>query len=179
MRPWRRVGGGLVHRCRVFDLNLVRLEPPEGGPPREFYVVDAPDWINVVPVTDDGQVVLVRQYRFGIHELTLEVPGGVCDPGEPPEETARRELLEETGYAARELVPLGWVHPNPAVQSNRCHCFLALGCRRVADPDPDPDEAFEVVTVPMEEARRLLRDGGIRHALVLTSFQLMELRGLI
>lgn len=179
MRAWRRVGGGRVHRCRIFDLDLVRLEPPDGGPPREFYVVDAPDWINVFPVTDDGDVVLIRQYRFGVHEVTLEVPGGVCDPGETPEETARRELLEETGYAARQLVPLGWVHPNPAVQNNRCHCFLALGCEKVAEPDPDPDEAFEVLRRPLDEVRRLLREGEIRHALVLTTFQLIELRGLL
>ena len=179
MRPWRRVGGGRVHRARVFDLDLVRLVPPEGGPPREFYVVRAPDWINVVPVTDSGEVVLVRQYRFGVDEVTLEVPGGVCDPGEPPEETARRELLEETGHRAGRIVSLGWVHPNPAVQDNRCHCFLALGCERVADPDPDPDEEFEVLTLPIPEVRRRMRHGEIRHALVLTSFHLIDARGLL
>lgn len=179
MDAWRRVGGGRVHRCRIFDLDLVRLEPPQGGPAREFYVVDAPDWINVVPVTAEGEVILIRQYRFGVHEITLEVPGGVCDPGEPPEETARRELLEETGYAVGELVPLGWVYPNPAVQNNRCHCYLARGCVRVGDPTPDPDEAFEVVTHPVPEVRRFLREGIMRHALVLTSFQLIELRGLL
>ena len=79
-----------------------------------------PDWINVIPLTDDGQVVMVRQYRFGIEGFTLEIPGGMCDPGEPPLEAARREMREETGYAPSEMIELGWVHPNPPLQNNRC-----------------------------------------------------------
>jgi len=172
VRAWRRVGGGVVHRCRIFDLDLVRLEPPEGGPVREFYVVDAPDWINVVPVTADGDVVLVRQYRFGVHEVTLEVPGGVCDPGEAPEETARRELLEETGYVAQELVPLGWVHPNPALQGNRCYSFLARGCEKVHDGRQDAGEDIQVVLRDRADIPELMRAGEITHSLVICAFHL-------
>jgi len=118
VKPWRRLGSERLQRCVVFDLDRVRFEPPE-GPAKDFWVVEAPDWINVIPLTDDGRVVLVKQYRFGIEGFTLEIPGGMCDGAEPPLDAARRELREETGYEARELVPLGWVHPNPAVQTNR------------------------------------------------------------
>ncbi len=175
MRPWRRLGSERLQRCKVFDLDRVRFEPPE-GPAREFWVVEAPDWINVVPLTDDRRVVMVRQYRFGIDGFTLEIPGGMCDGDEPPLEAALRELKEETGYEARETVSLGWVHPNPAVQTNRCHTFLALGAHPAGPPQPDEDESFEVSAVPLDDIPGLIRDGTITHALVIAAFHLLSLR---
>jgi 8-oxo-dGTP pyrophosphatase MutT (NUDIX family) len=175
VKPWRRLGSERLQRCEVFDLDRVRFDPPD-GPARDFWVVEAPDWINVIPLTDDGRVVMIRQFRFGIEGFTLEIPGGMCDGGEPPIEAARRELREETGYAARELVPLGWVHPNPAVQTNRCHSYLALGAHPAGPPDPDADEAFEVSTVSLEEIPRMIRDGTVTHALVIAAFHLFSLR---
>jgi len=176
MRPWRRLGSDRVQRCSVFDLDRVRFEPPD-GPARDFWVVEAPDWINVIPLTDDGRVVMVRQYRFGIEGFTLEIPGGMCDGTEPPLDAARRELREETGYEAREITPLGWVHPNPAVQTNRCHSYLAFGARPAGPLSPDDDEAFEVSTVLLEDVPRFIRDGTITHALVIAAFHLLSLRG--
>jgi 8-oxo-dGTP pyrophosphatase MutT (NUDIX family) len=175
VKPWRRLGSERLQRCVVFDLDRVRFEPPE-GPAKDFWVVEAPDWINVIPLTDDGRVVLVRQYRFGIEGFTLEIPGGMCDPGESPADAALRELREETGYAAAEFVPLGWVHPNPAVQTNRCHSFLARGARLAGPPSPDEDEAFEVETVRLDDVPRLIRDGTITHAHVVAAFHLLSLR---
>ena len=176
MDRWRRLGADRLQRCRVFDLDRVRFAPPYGGAPREFFVVEAPDWINVIPLTDDGRIVMVREFRFGIDDFTLEIPGGMCDGDEPPADAARRELVEETGYDARELVDLGWVHPNPAVQTNRCHTFLALGAHPVGEPSPDADEAFEVVTVRKEDVPGLMRDGSITHALVVAAFHRLALR---
>lgn len=144
---------------------------------RDFYVVTAPDWINVIPVTEDDRVILVRQYRFGIEGSTLEIPGGMCDEGEPPADAARRELREETGYEAGELELLGSVHPNPAIQNNRCHSFLAPGVRRVGAPDPDTDEGIEVVEVPLSEIPGLIDGGKITHALVIAAFHYLGLSG--
>ena len=177
MKPWRRVASERLQRSPVFDLDRVRFEPGDGSPPREFWVVEAPDWINVVPLTDDRRVVLVRQYRFGVEGFTLEIPGGMCDVLEPPARAAARELREETGYEAREIVPLGWVHPNPAIQTNRCHSFLAIGARSTTEPEPDADEAFEVSTVPLDEIPRLIRDGTITHSLVVAAFYLLANSG--
>ncbi len=129
-------------------------------------------------MTDEGRVVLVRQFRFGVDDFTLEIPGGMCDPGESPAETAARELREETGYVAGRLEPLGWVHPNPAIQSNRCHTFLARPAARVGEPQPDPHEAFEIVEEPLDAIDRLILDGRITHALVVGAFQLLRARGL-
>ncbi len=176
MRPWRRVGSTRLQRCRVFDVDEVRFEPPGGGQAETFYCIDAPDWINVIPLTKDDEVVLVRQYRFGTTDFTLEIPGGMCDPGESPIEAARRELAEETGYGSDLWVELGWVHPNPALQGNRCHTFLARDSRRVGEPQPDPHEALELSKVPLGEIPALIGDGAITHSLVIAAFQLLNVR---
>lgn len=178
MERWRRVGSERVTDCRIFRLDRVRLEPPEGGSADAFYVLDAPDWVNVVPLTDDGRVVLIRQYRVGVDEVTLEIPGGMCDPGESPDLAAARELREETGYVAREIRSLGWVHPNPAIQGNRCHSFLATGARAVGPQRTDPHERIEVVTEPLDRIPILVREGAIRHSLVISAFHFLSLRGL-
>jgi ADP-ribose pyrophosphatase len=170
VKPWRRLDAVRPERCRVFDLDRVRFAPPDGREPRSFFVVEAPDWVNVVALTPDRRVVFVRQFRFGIDSITLEIPGGMCDGAEDPREAGRRELLEETGYLSDELVDLGWVHPNPAVQTNRCHTFLARNARKVAEPRPDPDESFEIVTVPIDDVPALVREGAVTHALVVAAF---------
>ena len=151
----------------------MRFEPPDEGSAHPFYVIEAPDWINVIPLTADRRVLMVRQYRFGIEDFTLEIPGGMCDPGEAPLEAARRELREETGHDADELIELGWVHPNPPLQNNRCYSYLARHPRRVGDPEPDGNERFEQVSVSLDEIPRLIADRSITHALVLAAFQLL------
>jgi ADP-ribose pyrophosphatase len=174
LEPWRRKGSDRLQRCGIFDLDRVRFEPPDGRPTQSFYVIEAPDWINVIPLTDDGQVLLVRQYRFGIEDFTLEIPGGMCDPGESPRLAAERELQEETGHAAESIAEMGWDNPNPAKQNTRCHTFGAWGDRPAGRPDPDPDEEFELVKEPLERIPELIAGGKITHALVLAAFRLFE-----
>lgn len=174
--PWRAIRSERLHDCRVFDLRRVRFTPPDGRPEADFYVVDAPDWINVVPVTADGRVVLIRQYRFGVRDVTLEIPGGMCDPGEDPATAAARELLEETGYRG-SIAPLGSVHPNPAIQSNRCWTFVARDAERVGDPAPDDHETIEVELHPLDGVPGLIRSGAITHSLVIAAFHLLGLEG--
>jgi len=173
---WRRSGARRLQSCKIFDLDEVRFEPPEGGEARPFYVLEVPDWINVIAITDEGKLPLVKQYRFGIEVNTVEIPGGMCDSGEEPLVAAMRELREETGYEAARWSELGWVYPNPPVQTNRCYTVLAEGARRVGEPQLDPNERIEQLLWPMEEVQSALADGRINHALVLAAFQLYRSR---
>src|ERR671921_325709 len=103
-RPWQKVSSKPLSDHRVLKIRVDRLINPKDGVEHPRVVIEAPDWVNVIPVTEDGRVVMVRQYRFGIAENTLEVPGGMVDPGEEPARAAARELEEETGYRAASLV---------------------------------------------------------------------------
>lgn len=154
----------------MLSIETVRFDPPdadrEGG---TFVVARVPDWINVVALTPDRELVLVRQFRFGVERETLEIPGGMCDPGEAPIDAARRELREETGYAGERWHELGSVEPNPALQDNRCHTFLAEGATPAHAPAPDPHESIEVVLKPWAEVAEHVRRGEITHALVVAA----------
>jgi 8-oxo-dGTP pyrophosphatase MutT (NUDIX family) len=153
-----------------FSTRIFTLASRREGTAR-FYRIECPDWINVIPLTPAGEVVFVRQFRHGIGAETLEVPGGQMDPGDPsPLEAARRELLEETGYAADDWAPLGWVHPNPALITNRCHSFVVRGVRPVAPIRNDADERTEVELAPLAAVPELIRSGRITHGLVLNAF---------
>jgi 8-oxo-dGTP pyrophosphatase MutT (NUDIX family) len=139
----------------------------DGRPMRDAYTFACPDWVSVVPVTEEGSFVLVRQYRHGIDAPTLEVPGGIIEKGQDPADAAGRELREETGYGGGTLVSLGASLPNPALQNNWHHMFLARGVRRLGDPEFDVGEFCEVIVVPETEIRARIRTGEINHALVL------------
>ena len=134
-------------------------------------MLECPEWVNIIPVTADNQVVFIRQFRAGIRAHTLEIPGGMADPTDAaPLEAARREMLEETGYDSDEIRFLGKIHPNPAIQNNFCHSFLASGAHRADQPKLDSLEEVETVLVPLDRVPELISSGEISHALVVTAF---------
>jgi len=174
---WDLLSAEEVLRCHVFTLRRHRARSPRTGAVHDFDVIDSRDWVNVVPITADQHLVLVRQYRHGIGAVTLETPGGIVDPEDPsPAVAGEREMREETGYSAAQLIPLGIVHPNPAIQNNRLHIFLAPDARRVALPAGDETEEIEVELVPLVEVDALIARGAITHSLALTALLLARQR---
>jgi len=155
---------------RVFTTEERVMTHPGRDGSRGFYVIDAPDWVNVIALTPDDDCVLVRQYRHGVDNVTLEIPGGVVDPGEDAATAAARELREETGYAAKTIQRIGVVEPNPAIQTNRATTWLALDCEEAGPQDTDENELIEVVRRPLQEMPDLLARGAIVHALVVAAF---------
>jgi ADP-ribose pyrophosphatase len=161
---------------KVFSVRRDSFVSPRTGKPHPFYVLDCPDWVNVIALTDRNEVVLVRQFRAGTRSVTLEIPGGGVEADDASVlAAARRELREETGHAARSWKRLGVVHPNPAFQSNRCTTYLARGARRVGDLIPDAGEDLAVELVPLREVPGLIRRGSITHSLVIAAFHLFSI----
>lgn len=171
---WTKLGDRSLALTRIFDLRAVAYRHPVRETQREFYVIDAPDWVVVLTVTQDARLVLVNQFRFGIDAPSLELPGGVIERGEDPVAAGVREVEEETGYRPQRARLLGTVHPNPAIQSNRCHIVLAEEAAAVAAMTWDDDEEIEQVTLPLDEAFAAARAGRITHALSLNALFLFE-----
>lgn len=173
---WKEVATEFLQDCRVFQVFRTTSESPDGASRHDFFRIDSTDWVNVVPLTADGQVVMVRQYRHGARKDTLEVPGGMVDPGERPAEAAARELLEETGYRAGQIERLGSVNPNPALFGNRLHCFLATDAECVAEIENGPTEHTVVELHSPARVRELTLAGEIDHALVLATLHYLDLK---
>lgn len=179
LTPWPRRASRPAGDFRIFKLRWDTLYNPHRERESEFVILDSPDWVNVIPLTPDGQVVFIRQFRAGTGRVTLEVPGGMVDPGETPAQAAGRELLEETGYTSARLEPLGVIEPNPAFQTNRCWSFVARDCQPTADGAThfDSNEYIEHELIPLARVPQLLCDETITHALVAIAFQKLALRG--
>ncbi len=168
--PWRRLSEGPATDYHVLKVREVKVADPRDGTEHPRVLIEAPDWVNIIPVTREGKVVLIRQFRFGVWDETLEIPGGMTEPGEAPEVSAARELEEETGYRPGRVVALGSCHPNPALQANRTWSFLAEDCVRVGLPHPDAAEDIAVELVDRDRLPGLVREGAITHSLVLVAF---------
>jgi 8-oxo-dGTP pyrophosphatase MutT (NUDIX family) len=167
-----------VIRDRWLSVRADRCRMPDGREVDPYYVLEYPDWVNVVAVTESEEVVLVRQYRHGVARVVLELPSGVVEGSDAgPLETARRELLEETGYTSDAFRLTGVLSANPATHNNLTHCFLASACRKVAEPRLDDIEELEVVVVPLDRLGGLAREGALLQSLHVGSifFALAEL----
>jgi 8-oxo-dGTP pyrophosphatase MutT (NUDIX family) len=175
--PWERLSSERRDDLLLFRRRHDRMRNPRTGAVLERLVLEAPDWVNVVPLTADGQLVCVRQYRFGTAAVELEIPAGIVDTGESHREAAERELREETGYASSQWSYLGATAPNPAFLDNLCHHWLATGATPTARQELDPGEDIAVETVPLGDLPLLVADGVLRHALVLSALaRVVDLR---
>ncbi len=158
---WERLRSETLLETPYFALRSERLRLPDGAVKEAYYVLERPDAAIIFPLTKEGEVVLVRQYRPPLERMELGLPAGLVEEGEKPEAAARRELLEETGYSGGEWEPLGSLASSPSLKDNWAYLFLARGVEETALPDPDEHELVEVVRVPMEQMLDLIQAGEI------------------
>jgi ADP-ribose pyrophosphatase len=169
VKEWEIVDSRMDRDYRVFKIGVSNSLSPRTNKVSEFYTIETNDWVNVIPLTEQGEVVMIKQYRHGSRHITLEIPGGLVDD-EHPEQAAVRELMEETGYCGETVHFLGSTNPNPAIFNNLCHTYLVKNARKIAGKSLDPDEDIETLLVPLSEIPSLLETGAINHALVIVAF---------
>jgi ADP-ribose pyrophosphatase len=158
---WERLHSERLFENPYLTLRSDRLRLPNGAIKDAYYVVERPDAAIIFPLTREGEVVLVRQYRPPLERMELGLPAGLVEEGEKPEAAARRELLEETGYSGSEWEALGSLASSPGLKDNWAYLFLARGVEETSAPDPDEHELVETLTVPIGGLLDLIRVGEI------------------
>jgi 8-oxo-dGTP pyrophosphatase MutT (NUDIX family) len=166
---WRRIASEKGPDLILFQTRFDQMRNPRNGQVLRRLVLESVDWVNMVARTETGELVMVEQYRFGIGSTTLETPGGMVDPGEDSLASARRELLEETGYGGGDWTYLGAVEPNPAIHPHLCHHWLAEGVTLQADQCQGEGEAIAVRLLTESAMRQAIESGSLRHALALSA----------
>jgi NTP pyrophosphohydrolases including oxidative damage repair enzymes len=181
IQPWKKIGSQKLADYRVFSVRSDRKISPRTGKEHDFYVIESVNWVNVVAITPEQQMVMVEQYRHGSNTVELEIPGGMMDPGDlRPEVTGARELREETGYEGENARILGQVYANPAIMNNICFTILIENCRCVHPVEFDHGEDLITKLIPVAEIPHLVAEGKIAHPYVIISLSFFDLwkRGL-
>jgi 8-oxo-dGTP pyrophosphatase MutT (NUDIX family) len=165
IKPWPTVGSKHIGDFRVFSLRSDTKVSPRTGEPHDFYILDCVNWVNVLALTPENQLVMIEQYRHGSNTVELEIPGGVMDPRDAsPLETGLRELREETGYEAEQ-----------AAMSNRCFTVLARNCQLKHEVQFDHGEDLLTRLIPAQDVPPLVATGQIRHSLVVVALYYFDL----
>jgi 8-oxo-dGTP pyrophosphatase MutT (NUDIX family) len=176
IKPWQKLRSDSLGDFRVFTVRRDWKVSPRTGGEHEFFVLDCVNWVNVIALKPDGQIVLVEQYRHGSETIELEIPGGVMDASDPsPVATAQRELREETGYEGENARIIGEVFSNPAIMSNTCFTVLVENCRCVHPLELDHGEDLITRLAPITDIPRLVAEGKIRHSLVVVGLYFFDL----
>lgn len=175
-KSWKVLETTEIFTTALMKLRSEKCELPDGRIMSRYYVVDFPDWVHVVAITSANEMILLKQYRQAAREVFWEVPGGTLDPGHEsdPLEAAKRELQEETGYTSSHWKLLGSHSPNPAIQTNKIHTYLALNCSKTHELALDPFEDLEVELKSVKESFKMLKRGEFTHSLMMSSLVLAE-----
>ena len=176
IKPWQKVSSQPIGDFRVFTLRSDRVISPRTRQTQDVYVIDCPNWVNVIAVTPDRHLVMIEQYRHGSTTVELEIPGGMMDPKDAsPAAAGLRELREETGYAGENPRLLGRIFPNPAIMSNTCFTVMVENCRCRHPVQFDHGEDLVTRLVPIADLPKLVATGKIKHSLVVVALYYFEL----
>ncbi len=175
VKPWTLLKSKKDKSYRVFDLRIDTALSPRTNKAYNFYILESSPWVNIIPLTKDNDVVFIRQYRHGIREITLEIPGGLVEENDP-KDAAIRELFEETGYVANDAEFLGKVHPNPAILNNECFTYIATDVKNSKKQHLDEKEDISVELIPLKKVPSLIKSGEITHSLVICAFTFLFLK---
>jgi 8-oxo-dGTP pyrophosphatase MutT (NUDIX family) len=170
---WKTLKSKNILQNKIFSFNEEQVLSPKN---KKFpvWVMKVPTWINIIPVTNDNKIIMVKQYRFGNKEITLEIPGGMSEPNEDPKSAAIREMKEETGYTSENVIEIGSVSPNPALMNNLAITYLAFDVERTSIQNLDTMEDIEIIEIDLEEVPRLIQNKTINHALVVSAFYFFD-----
>ena len=163
---WETISSEYLFRRPWLTVRHDKVRLPDGRINPEFYVLEYPDWVNIIAITENGEFVMERQYRHGLDKTCYEIAAGVVENGETPLEAARRELEEETGYGGGDWKELMLISGNPSTTSNLTHCFLAEGVKKVSAQHLDSTEDLSVCLLSLDQVRQLLVHDKIRQALM-------------
>lgn len=166
---WKICSSSYIHKGPWATLRTDKCEMPDGRIVEQYYVLEYPNWVNAVAITEEGKLLMVRQYRHAAGIVSLEIPGGVIDGDEKPEDAMRRELLEETGYQFNNIEHLCTVYANPSTANNKTFCYLATGGIKVQEQALDEHEELVVEQYSIDEVKQLLADNKIAQALHCTA----------
>jgi len=175
VHPWKKIGSRKLGAYKVYDVRGDTKVSPRTGEPHDFYIIEAVNWVNIIPITREGKIVMVEQYRHGSDTVELEIPGGMMDDGESdPVAAAVRELGEETGYVGKRARVIGQIFPNPAIMNNICYSVLVEDCVFEKEISLDSTEDIHVTLVDPAEIPSLIQQGRIGHSLVVVAFYFWE-----
>ncbi len=172
---WTIVHDEVYANCRIFKVHKRKMIRDSDQKEGDFYVIDSNDWVNVLALTSNQEIILVRQFRYGTQNYSLEPPGGVIEKGEDPIFAGERELLEETGFSGTNPKLIGSVFPNSAIMSNRCHFVMLNDVEKHSDVSFDPHEELETILVPISELDNLVKSGEISHSIALNAIYHLQL----
>ena len=176
IRPWEKLSSKPVGDYRIFTVRTDEKLSPRTGARHDFFIIDCVDWVNILALTPQRELVMVEQYRHGSNTVELEIPGGIMDGSDAsPVHTGVRELREETGYEGQSARVVGEVFANPAIMSNTCHTVLIENCALKHPVEWDSGEDMLTRLVPLAEVRSLVATGKIKHPLVIVALYYLDL----